>query len=60
MALPIWALFMKQCYADTTLKVSKDDFPRPAVLNIEMDCSKVSNNTDVGDPNYPDQGDIEF
>jgi len=60
MALPIWALFMKQCYADTTLKVSKDDFPRPAVLNIEMDCSKVSNNMDVGDPNYPEPGAIDF
>lgn len=60
MALPIWALFMKKCYADPTLKVSKDDFPRPAVLNIEMDCSKVSNTMDVGDPNYPEQGAIEF
>ncbi len=60
MALPIWGLFMKKCYADKTLQVSKDDFPRPAIMNIEMDCSKVTNNMDVGDPNYPKQGTIDF
>ena len=42
MALPIWALYMKRCYADPTLHVSQDDFERPAHLSIQLDCSKVS------------------
>jgi penicillin-binding protein 1A len=37
-ALPIWALFMKKCYADETLTVSKTDFERPANLSIKVDC----------------------
>jgi len=39
-ALPIWALFMKKCYADETLSVSKDNFERPQNPQIEVDCSK--------------------
>jgi len=38
MALPIWGVFMKKCYADKTLKVSKGEFPRPGNLSIEIDC----------------------
>lgn len=38
MALPIWALFMKKCYADPTLHVSKEDFEKPANLSIKVDC----------------------
>jgi len=34
MALPIWGVFMKKCYADKTLKISKGDFPRPGNLSI--------------------------
>jgi penicillin-binding protein 1A len=28
-ALPVWAYFMKLCYADENLKVSKGEFERP-------------------------------
>ena len=31
MALPIWAIYMRKCYNDSTLHVSKDDFERPAI-----------------------------
>ena len=41
MSLPRWGLFMNKCYADEELNVSKDPFPEPEVLNIELDCSKV-------------------
>ncbi len=40
MALPIWALYMKKCYADETLKISTKAFPKPANLSIELDCEK--------------------
>lgn len=41
MALPIWALYMKACYADETLNVSIDEFERPEELSIKVDCSAV-------------------
>ena len=37
-ALPIWGYFMKKCYEDETLNVSKEDFDRPANLSIKVDC----------------------
>ncbi|MEZ7514866.1 penicillin-binding protein 1A [Flavobacterium frigidarium] len=37
-ALPVWAYFMKLCYADENLKVSKSEFERPANLSIKVDC----------------------
>ncbi|SDB62458.1 penicillin-binding protein 1A [Flavobacteriaceae bacterium MAR_2010_188] len=39
MALPIWALYMKACYADSTLTVSKQPFDVPANLSIKVNCA---------------------
>ncbi len=38
MALPIWALYMKSCYNDETLNVSKEAFEAPENLSIAIDC----------------------
>ena len=49
-ALPVWAYFMKLCYADENLKVSKEDFDRPPNLSIKVDCytaPKVKDTTAV-------------
>lgn len=40
MALPIWGIYMKKCYEDEDLDVSTGNFPRPANLSIETDCSR--------------------
>lgn len=40
MALPIWGMYMKSCYADKDLDVSTGSFKRPPNLSIETDCSK--------------------
>ena len=40
MALPIWALYMRKCYKDETLKVSKGAFERPANLSIQINCDE--------------------
>jgi penicillin-binding protein 1A len=40
-ALPVWAYFMKLCYADENLKVSKGAFERPTNLSIRVDCYNV-------------------
>lgn len=37
-ALPIWGYFMKKCYADTDLNISKEEFTRPENLSINVDC----------------------
>ena len=37
-ALPIWGYFMKKCYADENLDISKQDFKRPDNLSIKVDC----------------------
>jgi penicillin-binding protein 1A len=38
MALPIWALYMKKCYADETLSVSDQPFEVPEKMTIQLDC----------------------
>lgn len=40
MALPVWALYMKKCYADEELDVSDKAFKKPEELSIVTDCSK--------------------
>ena len=37
-ALPVWGYFMKKCYDDPDLHVSKEPFERPANLSIKVDC----------------------
>jgi penicillin-binding protein 1A len=50
-ALPVWAYFMKLCYADPGLKVSKENFNRPPNLSIKVDCyysaPKVKDTTEI-------------
>jgi penicillin-binding protein 1A len=41
MALPIWALYMKQVYADRKIDLYMGDFEAPAKpLSVEIDCAK--------------------
>jgi penicillin-binding protein 1A len=42
MALPIWAQYMKKCYADTLLGVSQEEFLAPEVVNIPIDCDSLA------------------
>jgi len=42
MALPIWAIYMKSCYADSELNISKGDFDVPVDLSINVDCTNTS------------------
>ena len=41
-ALPIWALYMQRVYADPSLHISKGDFPKPTVSDVDLDfnCEK--------------------
>ena len=42
MALPIWANYMKACYADSTLVVSQGEFEAPDFVSIPLDCDSLS------------------
>jgi len=52
MALPIWAIYMRKCYEDSSLDISKNNFSKPQKLSIETDCSKYGE--EGGDPEIPD------
>lgn len=41
MALPIWGYYMKLCYADKDLDVSKANFPKPEGDSIQFDCNEA-------------------
>lgn len=60
MALPIWGLFMKACYADETLDVSRGDFEKPSDLSINVNC-KAKDEGDLGNYSDPeDQINVDF
>ncbi len=48
MSLPSWALFMKKCYADKTLNISKEDFEKPEDLSININCVEKVNEDEKG------------
>ncbi len=50
-ALPIWGIFMKKCYGDETLQVSREPFERPANLQIKVDCYQAVRDTTATDEN---------
>jgi penicillin-binding protein 1A len=60
MALPIWGLYMKACYADETLDVSTGKFDKPTRLSIDIDC-KARDEGDLGsDDDLEDNTDVDF
>lgn len=39
MALPIWGIYMNKIYADSTINISRGDFPKPLTdVSLEFDC----------------------
>ena len=58
MALPIWALYMKKCYADKDLQVSTGSFKRPEMLKINVDC--YGQDEESTDPEKKEEEDLEF
>ncbi|TXE08502.1 penicillin-binding protein [Gelidibacter salicanalis] len=58
MALPIWGLFMKKCYADKDLDVSTGEFERPANLSINVDCSRHNMNSSSDTDGFDDSLDF--
>ncbi|MDO6759805.1 transglycosylase domain-containing protein [Tamlana sp. 2_MG-2023] len=60
MALPIWGVYMKSCYADKELDVSKADFIAPDDLSINVDCSTTSESEGSDGQNTDRIDELEF
>jgi penicillin-binding protein 1A len=58
-ALPIWGLFMKKNYEDTSINISKEEFERPPNLSIKVDCWSPPTTTEV-DSTATEQSTEEF
>ncbi len=59
-ALPIWGYFMKKCYEDKDLQISKDDFQRPDGFNIKVDCWSPQKHVEKDSTNIEEQNPDEF
>jgi penicillin-binding protein 1A len=59
-ALPIWGYFMKKCYEDKDLQISKDDFQRPDNFNIKVDCWSPQNHKEKDSTTTEEQNPEEF
>lgn len=59
-ALPIWGIYMKACYEDESLNVSKEAFEKPSNLSINTDCSKVVDDNSSSDDNIDEDIGIDF
>ena len=53
MALPIWALYMKDVYNDKQLHISQRNFDKPKSFSIELDCREYEKKTDVNEYDDP-------
>jgi len=52
MALPIWALYMEQVYADPNLPYTQEDkFTKPDQLNVTIDCAEWERQNGAGNLN---------
>jgi len=60
MALPIWGLYMKNCYNDSSLNVSKEAFEKPKNLSIEIDCGKYQLDENNKNGKQDDDPEIDF
>ncbi len=60
MALPIWALYMKQNYANEELGVSQEEFEAPEKMTIITDCAKVRDSIIQINDLDDDLDDLEF
>ncbi|WP_338732187.1 penicillin-binding protein 1A [Mangrovimonas cancribranchiae] len=60
MALPIWGMFMKSCYEDDQLNVSKAEFEKPKELTINVDCETYQEEEEntLPEENIPDELDF--
>src|SRR5690606_35783306 len=62
MALPIWGMSMKKCYADEDLQISQEDFEAPVEMSIRVDCEAPleADQDSIPQVDYHQDIDIDF
>ncbi|WP_445386293.1 penicillin-binding protein 1A [Robiginitalea sp. IMCC44478] len=60
MALPIWALYMKENYANSDLNISKEDFVKPEEMSIRIDCDISEEEAEENKELEDDLDDLDF
>ena len=60
MALPSWALFMQKCYADKSLKISKEQFDKPENLSININCEEKDDKKEKDNKEIIPEEDTDF
>ena len=60
MALPIWALYMKENYANSDLDISTEDFVKPEEMSIRIDCSISEEDAEKNKELEDDLDDLDF
>ncbi|MBU2948193.1 penicillin-binding protein 1A [Zobellia uliginosa] len=60
MALPIWGLYMKKNYENKDLGISDKEFDKPANLSINVDCTRVVENSKDDSDLDDDIDDLNF
>jgi penicillin-binding protein 1A len=65
MSLPTWAIYMRKCYEDPTLNISKEAFEKPEKeVSIPLDCDGTAKllNAEEEEEKKPEikKGDIDF
>lgn len=54
-ALPIWALYMQKVYGDSSLNVSKGDFQRPNLPDVDLNFNCSQEDSEDDGPSYYDE-----
>jgi penicillin-binding protein 1A len=52
MALPIWAIYMKDLYADPNVNISEDPFEAPDIFNVQINCEEFERNNMLDPTEY--------
>jgi penicillin-binding protein 1A len=60
MALPIWALYMKENYANSDLNISKEDFVKPEEMSIRINCDISEEDAEQNKELEDDLEDLDF
>lgn len=60
MALPIWALYMRDNYEDEELGISKEEFPEPEEMSITIDCNELEEEEEENPKLEDDLDDLDF
>ena len=60
MALPIWATYMKGCYAIDDLAISKEEFEEPDSISISTECASTDKDDNSAQSQQTITPDIDF